>query len=175
MRWRLVTISTYASWLPGDERGFRAKQHKIHSSGDYKHRPPKGEHAGLLRYAQSISGRPVFIPRRCRETVGKAILRKLRKLGYRVLSLSVCGMHAHFLVELPDDLRAIRHIIGQCKTVASHGVRNVLPGRVWAGGGDFQPVDDRRHHHNAYQYPFKQKHAWAWCYKRGVVKTPHDP
>lgn len=131
-RWRLVTISTYASWLPGDERGFRAKRHKIHSSGDYRGRPPRGEHAGLHHYAKRISGRPVIIPRRCRAVVGEAILLKLEKLGHRVLSISVSGMHAPVLVELPDDLRVIRHVVGQCKTVASHAVREVLPGRVWA-------------------------------------------
>lgn len=172
MRWRLVTISTYASWLPGDERDFRSRRHKIHSSGDYRRRPPEGEHSGLLRYSRRIAGRPVVIPRRCRATVGEAILRKLEKLGYRVLSLSVSGMHAHFLVELPDSLRAIRHIVGQGKTVASYAIRDVLPGRVWAAAGDFEPVDEKEHQLNAYRYPFKQKHAWAWCHKRGVVKTP---
>src|SRR5262249_17500638 len=45
--WRHVIISTLNSWLPGDPRGFRAVNHKIHSSGDYKN-PPPGEHAGLL-------------------------------------------------------------------------------------------------------------------------------
>lgn len=126
-RWRLVTISTYASWLPGDERGFRTHHHKIHSSGDYKHRPPAGEHAGLRRYAQRISGPSVVIPQSARRTVGQALRAKLDKLGHRVLAVSVSGMHAHMVVELSDDLKAIRKAIGECKCVASHAIRDVFP------------------------------------------------
>jgi hypothetical protein len=50
MRWRMITISTKRSWLPGDQRGFRNRQHRIHSSGDYKNPPPRWEHEGLRRY-----------------------------------------------------------------------------------------------------------------------------
>ena len=28
-------FGTYSSWLPGDARGFRNRDHRIHSSGDY--------------------------------------------------------------------------------------------------------------------------------------------
>lgn len=175
LRWRFVTISTYASWLPGDPRGFRSRRHKVHSSGDYRRRPPPGEHAGLHRHSRSISGRPVLIPRRCRAVVGEAVRRKLQKLGHRVLAISVSGMHAHFLVELPDDPRAVRHVVGQCKTVASHAIRRDCPGRVWGHGGSFQPINDRSHHGNAYVYCLRQRHAWAWSAVRGVVRTPWGP
>jgi hypothetical protein len=95
MRWRHVVISTLNSWLPGDPRGFRSRDHKVHSSGDYKNPPPTGEHEGLYNYSKEISGSPVVIPRHLREAAGRAIRRKLKKRNLRVLAVSVAGMHAH--------------------------------------------------------------------------------
>jgi REP element-mobilizing transposase RayT len=168
MRWRHVTISTYNSWLPDDPRGFRSKKHRIHSSGDYRNPPPAGEHSRLHRYTKQISGQPVVIPADARSIVGKAILKKLDKLGYRILVLAVAGMHAHMLVELPDDDKTVKGIIGQCKTVSSHSVRKKLPGRVWAIQGSFIPVDDPVYQKNIYYYVLRQEDAWIWSYKDGM-------
>jgi REP element-mobilizing transposase RayT len=169
MRWRHVVISTYNSWLPGDPRGFRSKKHKIHSSGDYKHRPPVGEHSGLHGYSQKISGQPIVIPADLRAEVGMAMLGKIQKLKYRILVLAVAGMHTHMLIELPDNMDEIRQIIGQCKTVASHKIRDRLPGRVWARVGSFDPVDDADYQRNTYHYILRQKDAWIWSYRDGEV------
>ncbi len=168
MRWRHVIISTVNSWLPGDPRGFRSRKHKIHSSGDYKHPPPPGEHAGLHAYSKKISGNPVLVPYELRSVVGMAILRKLRKLDYRVLALSVGGMHAHALVELPDDILIVRHIAGQCKTVSSHAIRRSVPGRVWGAGGTYKPVDNARHHRQVFRYILDQEDAWVWSLRDGL-------
>jgi REP element-mobilizing transposase RayT len=165
MRWRHMVISTVNSWLPGDPRGFRSRDHDVHSSGDYKNPPPPGEHEGLYNYSREISSDPVVIPRDLRPTVGQAILRKLKKLDHRVLALAVAGMHVHMLVELPDSRSLIGHIIGQCKTVSSHAIRDRLPGRVWGAGGGFKPVDDEKHHRNVYLYILRQPDAWVWSFK----------
>jgi hypothetical protein len=171
MRWRHVIISTYSSWLPGDPRGFRSKNHKIHSSGDYKIPPPEGEHAGLFRYSQRISGPPVVIPPDCRATVGTAILTKLKKLKYRCLVISVAATHAHLQVELPDDLSRIRHIIGQCKTVSSHAIRDRVPGRVWARDGAYKAINTIEHQCNVFQYILDQDGAWIWSHKEDLAPS----
>ncbi len=165
--WRHVVIGTHNSWLPGDPRGFRTEAHKIHSSGDYKNPPPQAEHAGLLQFSKEISGDPVVISSSLRETVGRKMIAKLRRLKHRALAVSVSGMHAHLLVELADDLTAIRHIVGQCKTAASHAIRGELPGRVWARYGSFKPIKDKEHHLNTFNYILNQKDAWVWSYKDG--------
>jgi hypothetical protein len=56
-KWRHVIIKTRSSWLHGDERGFRDRGHRIHSSGDYKHGPPKGvgNRARAGRFVQTDS------------------------------------------------------------------------------------------------------------------------
>jgi hypothetical protein len=164
MRWRHVIISTYCSWLPGDPRGFRSKEHKLHSSGYYKVPPPPGEHDGLHAYCKRISGPHVVIPQPQREMVSRAILAKLKKLGYACLTISVSGIHTHIQVELPDDLAKIRHVIGQCKTVSSHAIRAYLPGRVWARDGAYKPIDSVQHQRNVHQYILSQEGAWTWSY-----------
>ena len=123
MRWRHVIINTRCSWLHGDERGFRSRKHRIHSSGDYKNPPPAREHEGLRKYHRERSGIPVTIGRDVREIVIRELAGKLRELGYLVVAVSVNGRHLHALVELPNDMGQIRQIVGKCKQRASHAVQ----------------------------------------------------
>ena len=94
MQWWHIIITTHKSWLPGDKRGFRSRDHKIHSSGDYKNTPPTNKHAGLRDYHQQRSGEPVAIPPDQLEAVGRAIVAKLESKGYRVLAVSVFVLFA---------------------------------------------------------------------------------
>jgi hypothetical protein len=164
-RWRHCVIGTYNSWLPGDPRGFRSRGHKVHSSGDYKAPPPEGEHAGLFEYSKQISGDAVIIPRALRETVGRKILEKLRKLDHEVIAISVGGKHAHFLAELPEAIKAVRDVVGQCKSASSHAVRVQLPGRVWGHRGKFTPVDTLEYQRNVFKYILRQEDAWIWSFQ----------
>lgn len=173
-QWWHVIISTYNSWLPGDARGFRSRDHKIHSSGDYKAPPPKEEHEGLRKYHEQKADEPVVIPEEAKETVGRAILAKLEKLEHRCLALSVASTHSHWLVELPEDEKTVRKIVGECKTKSSHAIREVLPGKVWAFRGKFIRVKNRKHHQNTYGYIRGQDDAWIWDYKQEPEKNKDE-
>ena len=165
MRWRHVILGTLNSWLPGDPRGFRTRDHKLHSSGDYKAPPPPEEHApAARRHSENISGDPVIIPKSPREKVGTAIIKKLQSIRLRVLAIAVAGMHTHILVELPDDKKAIKSIIGRCKMKASHAIRAEMPGRVWGGGCHPKRVDTAEHQRRAYRYILRQPDAWIWSF-----------
>lgn len=83
MRWRHLILNTRCTWLHGDERGFRSRGHRIHSSGDYKDPPPPDEHEGLRRYHQTRSGEPVIIPAVARALAGPAFVARLRKEAVR--------------------------------------------------------------------------------------------
>ena len=78
-QWRHVVFTTLGSWLPGDPRGFRTREHKVHSSGDYKKPPPNGEHAELFKYSKEITPEKVLLPRHLWRTIGLAIRRELLK------------------------------------------------------------------------------------------------
>jgi len=178
MQWWHCIISTHNSWLPGDRRGFRTRRHKIHSSGDYKSPPPEAEHAGLRHYHEQHSGDAAVVPADCKATVGWAIIGKLRKKSLRVLAIAVAGTHSHMLAELPIDAKAARFIVGECKTVSSHAVRNEIPGQVWARGGKFIRIDNVEHQRNTYHYILNQADAWIWKFRSDcddvTAETPED-
>jgi hypothetical protein len=111
--WRHIIINTHGSWHHGDPRGFRSREHRIHSSGDYRHPPPPGEHANLLRYRKQQCPTEVHIESKLRPIIGRAIIQKLREMGYRVIAVAVTKIHAHAITELPDKVGQIRQIIGE--------------------------------------------------------------
>ena len=117
--WRHLIINTHASWLHGNPRGFRSRHHRIHSSGDYRNPPPPGEHAALHRYQAARTSGPVVIEPDLREVIGLAFVNALLQAGHPVLDASVGAKHAHAVTELPDNIVAIRAIVGEAKRIAS--------------------------------------------------------
>ena len=168
-RWRHVIVSTRCSWLHGDPRGFRSRKHRIHSSGDYKNPPPRGEHKGLFVYHDVRDGEEVHIPPEARATVGQAIVHCLRSQGHRVVAVAVAKVHGHSLVELPDDMRVVRATVGEAKRKSSRAVKDLLPGSVWSAGGTYKPVDNRGHLHSSYGYILYDQgpEAWTWSFRDG--------
>jgi len=152
LRWRHCILNALCSWLHGVRRGFRSREHRIHSSGDYKHRPPQGEHARLYKFHEARSREPVKFDIDLRVVILAYFVIKLRTLGYRVIAASLGEQHLHVLVELPHDLEEIRKILGKCKQRASHAVRDRLPGNIWSSGGEFKWVNGKSHLENAYVY-----------------------
>ena len=165
MIWRHVVISTHGNWLPGDPRGVRSKDHDIHSSGDYKNPPPKGEHAGLFRHAKKLCPTAIVIPKHLREPGGRAVLAELQKCEFEVLALAAAGMHTHFLAELLEDRPETKAIVGRCKTAACYAIQEEMPGKVWARDGKYAPVNDREHQVNTYYYIERQSNAWIWTFR----------
>jgi hypothetical protein len=60
--------------------------------------------------------------------------------------------HLHALVELTSDYTEKRKQVGKCKQKASHAVRLMLPGNIWAAGGEYVKIRDAGHLTNAYNY-----------------------
>src|SRR5262245_35852201 len=162
MRWRHVVINTKNTWLHGDERGFRSRKHRIHSSGDYKHRPPPDEHQGMRKYHEQRSGDEVHIPIELRATIGGAILGYLLSMKARVIAVAVGKVHTHVIVEMGDDLSLVKRVIGHVKRKSSRAVKSKLPGAVWSEGGTFEPVDDRRHLEKSHDYVIYDQGPAAW-------------
>jgi len=164
MMWRHVIINTKCTWLHGDERGFRSRGHRIHSSGDYRNPPPPGEHEDLHRFHEKRSGDEVHIPYKLRPIIGREILAFLRAEQHRLLALAVTKIHAHFLVELAIDLRAVKWTVGQAKRKSSRAVKSEMPGSVWSAGGTYKPIEARDHLDHAYSYVLYDQGAGAWSW-----------
>jgi hypothetical protein len=167
--WYHVIINTRCSWLHGDARGFRSRDHRIHSSGDYASPPPSDEHAGLRKFHQARSGAAVTLPTDVRPKIMRAYVAKMRALNHPVDVVSVSGQHLHSLARLPSDRAVAKREIGKAKQAASHAVRETMPGSVWSEGCALRPVLDERHLENVYEYiRFRQEPGtlvWSTCPK----------
>lgn len=162
-KWFHVTFSTYGTWLPGDPRGFRTKGHKRHSSGDYRNRPPKGEHAGLQTLARrTMRGDPVTLAPGERETCAHAIIEKLIEKDCEVIAIAVAGQHVHIQLRIED--RGVKRIIGLAKQDASHKLRDERPGSIWAAGCRTDPVRSREHQERLFRYIERHRNEGAFVW-----------
>ena len=108
-----------------------------------------------------------MIPVEVREFAGRAFLKRMRKASCPVLALAVADRHLHALVEMPDDRKAIRRIVGWGKSSASEAMQPTLSGNIWAEGGEFKMINDKSHQENAYLYILLDQgaDAWTWSYR----------
>lgn len=170
--WRHVNFGTHSSWLPGSEKGWRARWHKRHSSGDYKKPPPTDEHEGLREYCKENSSDVVEVPWSVRPRLLLALVRAFQVRGHRVLAGAQGERHTHLLVEQPDSLTLTKRVVGQCKGAASHRMRVRLPGTIFAEGASYKRVENPKYQHNAFDYiVFDQgPGAFVWSIKFGLER-----
>ena len=175
-RWRHIIINTHGSWLHGDHRGFRSRGHRIHSSGDCKRPPPRGEHANLFKYMKQKCPNKRKIPRELRPIIGRTIVQFFLDSRIPILAYSGDEIHAHFLVEVGDNLAILRKMVGDAKRKSSRAVKDQLPGTVWSAGEEPTPVDDPEHQKNSYEYIlYKQgPDAWTWSFRDGSLEGMFD-
>jgi len=169
-RWWHLILTTRGSWLPGDPRGFRSREHRVHSSGDYKHRPPVDEHAGLHHYQVQHSADAIRLTHPQQAEVGCSIIRKTDKQEITLAVLAVTSNHLHALVEIPHVDNPLV-VMRTWKQTSSHRLRASLPGRVWARGGKPILVNDASHHAQMVRYIRKHRDegAWVWDCQQGVI------
>jgi REP element-mobilizing transposase RayT len=168
--WYHVVTHVYGSWLRGDPRGWRVRNHKLHVSADYKHPSKPKEFASLHARSKSLMKRPpVHIQTNLRQTVTRALVDKLESDGIQILAISVDGAHVHILAKFPD--RKPRHWLGRAKKHTSHLLRQESlrtdQGGLWAKCSRAQPIRDRAHQINTYHYILKhaQQGAHTWTFR----------
>jgi len=168
--WYHVTGGTYGTWLPGDPRGWRARGHKEHVDGDYKAPPPRGRYAAFHSASRGrMKHDAVILPPDARVIGGQAMVEMLLHLGAEVLAFSLGGMHLHVLIRFGRLLA--RRTVGRAKKHAYHVLQEAYGlGRIWAAGCRPEPIADRQHQVNVYQYVLDhaREGAWVWRHNRGV-------
>jgi hypothetical protein len=165
----------YGQWPPGDERGFRSRDHRIHSSGDYRNPPPPGEHEGLRRHAQAVMRvSPITLDPRQREIVGAAFVCKLILMKCRPMVVACSATHLHSL-HFSMEADALREL-GKPKQFAS--LKLAAPGgKLWAEGGKIVRVETLTHRDNAFEYILKhaeKEDAWVWRHDRDAPIRRED-
>lgn len=153
--WYHVTVHTYGSWLRGDPRGWRARDHREHVDGDYKRPPPRGVYTRLHARSQSIMTRPaVRINEDLRPLVVSAVVEKLQRDKIQIIIACLDARHLHLLARFTDH--RVRHWVGRAKKHASHFLRqNNLrqdKGGLWAELSSVHPIKDRQHQVTTFRY-----------------------
>ncbi len=157
----------YGQWLPGDERGWRSRRHRLHSSGDYRNPPPPGEYEKLHIHAHKVmAGGPVALGTDELPRVGLALITKLLKMGCSVRCLSAGSTHVHLLYDSFAEDAAIE--LGRAKQYASLKL-TTRPGRLWGKHSKIIVVRDVQHARSVWRYILDhaaKEQAWTWRYDR---------
>ena len=168
-RWFHCTTHTYGAWLSGDPRGFRTRHHREHVEGDYKNPPPKGKYDDqLARSKRLLKQPPVVIPRDLRPLAGRALVDKLREYGADLLCLSCSGQHVHLLAKMPPG-ETPRLWVGYAKREANFRMKaGGWEGELWAVRSKANPIKDRRHQLNTFNYILRHADdgAWVWDFRQ---------
>ncbi len=150
-------------WIPGDERGWRSRRHKRHSSGNYANPPPPEEHVGLRRYVRKrMAGPPVNLSMGECKVLGEAFITKLRKMSSDVYVLACGFTHLHVLCTLIED-DPIRQF-GRAKQYASLKLAS-RTGQLWGERAKIVHIRDQAHAENVFAYichHATKEGAWVW-------------
>ena len=163
--WYHVNGNTYGTWLPGDERGWRARHHKVHVDGDYRNPPPAGAHDGLKQHAQSVMAQPpVYLTVRQRAIAGQALVEMLLEQEVELLALSLDAIHYHLLARFDD--RSARQLVGRAKKHATFILKDTgHAGSAWTKRSRVLPIKDRVHQVNVFNYIVRHADDGAWTWR----------
>jgi hypothetical protein len=158
--WYHVTAHTFGTWLRGDPRGWRARKHREHIDGDYKHQPPPGKYAALYEYSKSLMTRdPVRIGRELRQFVLDMVIERLLSRDNDVDIGCFDGIHLHALARCVHHNPRIE--LGIAKQYATaqmkaHGFAvglDLQKGEgIWGKGSRPEPISNPRHFDKAHGY-----------------------
>jgi hypothetical protein len=162
--WYHCMGNTYGTWLPGDPRGFRTRDHREHVEGDYK-RPPKENYDQRHHKSKDLMKRePVYLAPRQRARAVEEFVRSLHKRKIELICLSIDRVHFHLLARFRDHNP--RKWVGIAKKESSHYLKQegLAPiGGLWATRFECIPIADRKH--QLWTVPYILKHKE----KGGVV------
>ncbi len=168
--WYHVTGNTYGTWLPGDPRGWREKDHKKHVDGDYKSPPPAGTGERLLGCSRgAMKHDAVQLDLAQCVIAGQAMAAYLLGKSFDVIVLSLDAIHFHLLGRFPDG--QVRRPAGHAKVNAYYRLRDSgRRGKLWAKSCGVTPIADRAHQVRAFNYirQHEQVGAWVWTFEQGV-------
>lgn len=120
----MLTLTTYGTWLQGKEKGF------------VKDGIVRGENIALARSnAKNMKGPAVRLNKREKVIVREAIVGKAKKIGQRILAISVQSNHVHIVAGY--DGRPVEETVRRYKNTATVAMRDDgFHGRVWTKGYD---------------------------------------
>lgn len=175
--WYHVDGHTYGTWMPGDARGWRERNHRRHVEGDYRNPPPPGTGDVIHNRSEGLLKRPpVYLTPTQRKVGGQAMVEMLLHDGIELLALSLDAVHFHILARFRGW--EIRARVGRAKKHAYFLLRDRgHAGEVWTKLTKVTPIHDRDHQINTFNYvcDHGKKGAWVWTFRDGLDWTPDIP
>lgn len=123
MKWWLVTWSTYASWLPGDPRGFQTWRGREYVPPPKRYAKPgettydAKQYAARYQAAKASSDAPVRLSPAERQTALHAVVEQLERLPVNSAVMAAASEHCHLLAKF-GELK-IRVTVGFLKAAAT--------------------------------------------------------
>ncbi len=156
--WYHCNGNTYGTWLPGDPRGWRSEDHKIHVDGDYKSPPPPGSDEGLHEHSQNrMKNDAVFLSQfHCFQALDIWVS-ALQHYQLEIAAIAIGSHHWHVLAKFPDHQPRIT--IGKVKSWSTRQLD--IPKPIWATKCRCQPIADPSHWENARGYILKHVYQGA--------------
>ena len=167
--WYHCVGHTYGSWLPGDQRGWRSRHHRVHVEGDYKNPPPPSSDKGLHEHATQLMKRPAVVLNAAqRQMVLEVVRETLEFHDLPIAAVAVSATHAHLLGRFePGRCTAggkmitdpSRHFFGVARQRAARRLSDLgaaagglAPGGLWSKRSQIVPITDRPHFYNTRRY-----------------------
>ncbi len=174
--WWLVSWTTYATWLPGDERGYCTWRGRQYIPPPKRYAKPgeptyqASDHVVLHELAQEISEEPVYFSPEQMEAALAVIVAEIAQIPIVPAIISLGRWHVHWLCHF-GTLR-IRPTVGRLKAAATRELNagGFQGKRPWTKGCNMRSKPTRRACRNAYRYV--RDHKDQGCL---VYEWPIDP
>jgi len=163
--WYHCIGNTYGSWLPGDPRGWRTREHRQHIDGDYKSPPPRGKYDQWHEHSKGLMEREAVVLREDQQQIVLDVIAESLALNEILCAvISVSPMHAHVLARFVIGRRTssgkliadpARHYFGIARKRASRRLSengSIPPGGLWSKRTTIVPITDQSHLENVLDY-----------------------
>jgi hypothetical protein len=175
-KWWLISWTTYATWLPGDKRGYRTWRGRQHIPPPKRYAKPGEapyqpiEHVAVRELAESIIDEPVFLSREQTQIALDAMAAEIAEIDIVPAIMSVGDWHVHWLCYFGP--LEIRRIVERVKAAATRELnrRGFHGKRPWTKGCNMRSKSSRRDCRNAYKYV--RDHRDQGCL---IYEWPIDP
>ncbi len=157
-KWWLISWTTYGSWLPGDERGYRTWRGREYVPPPERYAQPgeptyhASDHVAVHQLAESISDEPVYLTRDQMEIGLAAMVEEIAQIPIIPAIMSVGDGHVHWLCYF--GTLEIWPTVSRIKAAATRelNARGFQGKKPWTKGCNMRSKSTRRECRNAYKY-----------------------
>jgi hypothetical protein len=156
--WWLVSWTTYATWLPGDERGYCTWRGKKYVPPPKRYAKPgeptykASDHTAVRELAKAISKKPVYFSPEEMQVALNAIVSEIAEIEVTPAIISLGQWLVHWLCHF--GTLNIRTIVGRVKAAATRELNacGFKGKRPWTKGCNMRSKATRIECRNAYKY-----------------------